>query len=386
MFWREYVPVAERRRRALIKMNKLIQEGQKIHPVKIEGKTIARSFWGKAWCSHLEKFSDYENRLPRGRTYARNGSVCHLEISKGTIKAIVSGSELYKLEIKIAPLKDSKWKAIKKRCAGKISSMLELLKGKFSDNVMEIVTDRNKGLFPSPKEIELKCNCPDWAVMCKHVAAAMYGVGNRLDLQPELLFTLRGVDHNQLISVDSQISVASDSSSQKLQSNDVADIFDIDIELDEPVKKTKKTSTKTSTKKSIKKSIKKPIKKSIKKTVKKTAKKKVKKTVKKTIKKTASKTTPIKKTVKKTVKKVVKKTVKKAAKKQANKKTKSAKPFTPTGKGIERIRKKLEMTPEQFAKKLRVSLTTIHRWESTVGKPKLQSQSMEKLREIKEKL
>jgi len=55
------------------------------------------------------------------------------------------------------------------------------------------------GMFPSPKDISFTCSCPDWASMCKHVAAVLYGIGARLDHRPELLFTLRKVDQQGLI-------------------------------------------------------------------------------------------------------------------------------------------------------------------------------------------
>jgi uncharacterized Zn finger protein len=190
--WRPYVPVAVRQARALKKMEKLSKKGLCIQPVEIAGRKIAQSFWGQAWCDHLEKFSDYANRLPRGRTYVRNGSVCHLEIAEGAVKAMVSGSELYNVNIEIKKLPDKKWASVKKRCAGQIASLLELLQGKLSKSVMAVVTDRDQGLFPHPGEISLHCSCPDWAVMCKHVAAVLYGVGARLDDKPDLLFLLRG--------------------------------------------------------------------------------------------------------------------------------------------------------------------------------------------------
>ena len=155
---------------------------------------------------HLESFSDYANRLPRGRTYVRNGSVCHLAVDQGKIAAKVRVGAL-QLWIKIKTLPAKKWKAIKPRSPGKIGSLLDLLQGKLSGQVMEVVTDRNEGLFPLPGEISLKCSCPDWAVMCKHVAAVLYGVGARLDQKPELLFKLRGVDHEELIAADAEAAV-----------------------------------------------------------------------------------------------------------------------------------------------------------------------------------
>ena len=231
-YWSPYVPVAQRRAKALRKMQQLRKKGKNIQPVEIEGRTIARSFWGKAWCEHLESFSDFENRLPRGRTYARNGSVCHLTVETGQIKAIVSGSELYNVIIKIKPLKASIWKAIKNRCSGQIGSMLELLQGRLSDHVMSIVTDRTGGLLPLPGQIEMRCDCPDWAGMCKHVAAVLYGVGNRLDSRPELLFTLRKVDANELIAGDISLPDSVAGAGKTIADDRIADIFGVDIDVE----------------------------------------------------------------------------------------------------------------------------------------------------------
>jgi uncharacterized Zn finger protein len=197
--FRPYVSVAERRRNAERETAKLAKKGKAIRPVRIDGRTIAHTFWGKAWCDNLESYMDYENRLPRGRTYVRNGSVVHLDIRAGEIEALVSGSELYRVNITIASAATKKWKALCGECAGGIGSLVELLQGRFSDHVMGVITRKETGLFPSPKEIELKCSCPDWATMCKHVAAVLYGVGARLDQSPELLFTLRSVNHEELI-------------------------------------------------------------------------------------------------------------------------------------------------------------------------------------------
>ncbi len=230
--WAPYVPVAQRRRRAMRKMESLRKKGADIQPVQIEGRKIAKTFWGEAWCNHLESFSDYENRLPRGRTYVRNGSVCHLAIAKGEIEAKVAGTEIYSLRIRIKTLSGKKWKAVKRLCSGQIGSLIELLRGSLSENVMEVVTDRKDGLFPSPDEISLDCNCPDWAVMCKHVAAVLYGVGARLDEKPELLFKLRGVDHEELIDADAEAAVSAATTkgkSKRLDTDDLSDVFGIDI-------------------------------------------------------------------------------------------------------------------------------------------------------------
>src|SRR5947209_9605560 len=188
--WRPYLPVAARRRQAAREMAKLAKKGRQTSPVVIEGRKIAKSFWGKAWCDNLERYSDFSNRLPRGRTYVRNGSVIDLQIEAGEVKALVSGSDIYKVAVKVAPVSKSRWQAICQDCAGAIDSLIELLQGRFSKGVMERVCRQKTGLFPSPDEINLSCSCPDWASMCKHVAAVLYAIGARLDQKPELLFRL----------------------------------------------------------------------------------------------------------------------------------------------------------------------------------------------------
>lgn len=193
------MPLAERRAKAARRIEALKRKGLKIDPVRIEGPQIARTFWGRAWCDHLESHSDFANRLPRGRSYVRNGSVCDLKIEPGRVTSRVAGNDLYDVAITIKKLPPARWAAIRRKCAGGIASLIELLQGKLSAAVMEIITDRENGLFPRPAEIEMDCSCPDWATMCKHVAAALYGIGARLDDRPELLFVLRGVDHQDLL-------------------------------------------------------------------------------------------------------------------------------------------------------------------------------------------
>ena len=197
--WKPYVPVAKRREQAAKKLAKMQKKGAKVSPVVIQGRTIAASFWGKSWCDNLERYSDYASRLPRGRSYVRNGSVLDLQIAKGEVTAKVSGSELYTIEITIAPVAATRWTSLCRDSVGGIDSVVELLQGRLAKGVMDRVCRQGDGLFPSPKEIKLACSCPDWADMCKHVAAALYGVGARLDEQPELLFVLRGVDARDMI-------------------------------------------------------------------------------------------------------------------------------------------------------------------------------------------
>ncbi len=326
--WAPYVSVAKRRAKAAREMKKLTKKGMKIEPIEVQGRKIARTFWGEAWCDHLEKFSDYENRLPRGRTYVRNGSVCHLAISKGKVEAIVSGSELYKININITPLSANKWKNVRKQCAGQIGSMLELLQGQFSDNVMQIVTDQKNGLFPKPSEIKLACDCPDWAEMCKHIAAVLYGVGARLDHQPELLFLLRNVDHEELISaeLDIQTATAAKGKRRRLAGADLSDVFGVDME-ERPSHKKRVASRKAITSK---------------------------------------------KTVKK---KAVKKTISVKKKKKA---------FTPTAAAVTRLRKQFKMNASQFAKLVGVSPPTVTNWENGRGKLNLRQHNLDTLTKVAE--
>jgi uncharacterized Zn finger protein len=231
--FKPYVPVAKRRAQAKTKMDALRKKGHDIQPIAIEGNKITRTFWGAAWCKHLESFSDYANRLPRGRSYVRNGSVCHLAIDAGKIIAKVNGSELYEVEIAIKKLPSKKWDEVKRRSTGQIGTLIELLQGKLSDEVMQVVTHREEGLFPLPGEISLSCSCPDSARMCKHVAAVMYGVGARLDHKPELLFKLRGVDHQELISADTLAAVSAATTagqSKRVAQSELADVFGIDMD------------------------------------------------------------------------------------------------------------------------------------------------------------
>lgn len=198
--WKPYVSVAERRKkakRAAARYRK--KTGQTLSPVTAARGAIAKTFWGKAWCGNLERYSDYSNRLPRGRTYVRNGSVIDLKIAAGEVSAQVMGSDLYQITVNIAAVPKTQWHALGGDCAGSIDSLVELLQGRLSKGVMERICQPQTGLFPSPKEIKFNCSCPDWAAMCKHVAAVLYGVGARLDEQPELLFTLRRVDAKDLV-------------------------------------------------------------------------------------------------------------------------------------------------------------------------------------------
>jgi len=257
--WRPYVSQAERRHRAALEMAKLKKKGHPVAPVVLQGKTIASTFWGKAWCDNLEGYGDYANRLPRGRTYVRNGSVVDLQIAEGEVSARVSGSDLYKVKVDIVPAPKARWKSICKDCAGGIDSLVELLQGRFSKAVMERICRQRSGLFPAPEEIHFSCSCPDWASMCKHVAAVLYGVGSRLDEKPELLFRLRKVDEKDLLTgaaAGLPISRKKPAAGKVLDTADLSTIFGLDLASEtepESTKPARAASRKTASKPRAKK-------------------------------------------------------------------------------------------------------------------------------------
>lgn len=247
--WAPYVPVAERRKRAEREVAKLTKKGQTISPVKIAGKQIASTFWGAAWCENLESYRDFENRLPRGRTYVRNGSVLDLQIGPREIRALVSGSSIYRVSVSVGALPKAQWQSTCQDCAGGIDSLVELLQGRFSKAVMARICQQGRGLFPKPSEIKFTCSCPDHASMCKHIAAVLYGVGARLDEQPGLLFHLRAVDQRELVAnLDSALPLSKTrpNATRVLVDDDMSALFGLDMaEDDGPIKPSPKSPKKT---------------------------------------------------------------------------------------------------------------------------------------------
>ena len=253
--WAPYVSAGQKLNQAVRRATQVAKkEKRETQPVEIQGRAIAKTFWGKAWCDNLVAYQDFSNRLPRGATYVRNGSVVDLVIKPKKIDAIVAGSAPYTVKIDITALDAKRWRAIRSECSESIDSLLDLLSGKLSDGVMKRLTDQKTGLFPSPKEIRMSCSCPDYSSCCKHLAAVMYGIGSRLDSHPELLFLLRGVDHQELVSqaiaagnLDRELSGGQSSG---LDSQDLSAIFGIELDSSTSAasKPTKRTKTKRSNK------------------------------------------------------------------------------------------------------------------------------------------
>lgn len=226
------ISVAELQQHATRRAGVLRAQGLELEPALASSRKITTTFWGQAWCKNLENYRDYESRLPRGRSYLRHGAVIDLKILSSRIKALVSGSELYEIEIDIKKIADDRWQKTIEDCSSSIGGILELMSGNLSHEVMGRITDVDNGLFPSPDEINMQCNCLDWSDICKHLAAVMYGVGVRLDKEPSLFFKLRGVDYSELVSKSSRsLGRQVDSDVANLDIDELQQLFGIDITL-----------------------------------------------------------------------------------------------------------------------------------------------------------
>jgi len=229
----KYESVAEKKAKAVKSLEKLKKKNPGIEPIIIEGKTLAKSWWGKAWNLNLESYADYECRIARGKSYVRNNAVLDLKISKGCVEAKVQGSRSkpYVVNITIDALGNDKWEQVTSLCNNRIDSLEQLIEGKFPKELEVLFTERKYGLFPSPKEIHFDCSCPDWASMCKHVAAVLYGIGARLDMDPMLFFELRALNGQELVrksmekKLESMLKNAGKKSKREIADKDISDIF-----------------------------------------------------------------------------------------------------------------------------------------------------------------
>lgn len=240
MWWADDEDKEEQQKGLKREMTRRKKQGAALIPVEVaKGTKLARQFWGQAWQQHLESYADYESRLPRGRSYLRQGHVFDLAINEGLVTALVTGQTVYDVQVKIQPLGEQRWQHLQSQCAGRVSSLLDLLAGKLGDDVMKLITDPHEGLFPQPKEIKVICTCPDWADLCKHAAAVLYAIGLRFDAQPELFFKLRGVDSTALVQGASSAlnAEALPTGAAQIASDDLADVFGIDLAFDESADK-----------------------------------------------------------------------------------------------------------------------------------------------------
>jgi uncharacterized Zn finger protein len=233
-----YVSVAEKRARAEKKIRQLQKKDPKIEPVIIEGRTLASTWWGKSWNANLERYADYRNRIERGRSYVRHLAVLDLKLDQGVVSALVQGSRSnpYAVNIKIEALAKTNWGKISAACTDQLDSLQDLLAGRFPRALAHLFMQKGSGLFPTPEEIRFSCSCPDWASMCKHVAATLYGIGARLDQDPSLFFMLRQVNMDDLIAKALQettgnwIQKADDLAQPTIAEADLGNLFGIDMD------------------------------------------------------------------------------------------------------------------------------------------------------------
>jgi len=233
-----YVSVAEKKAKAARKLQQLKKKNPHMRPVLVQGYKLAKTWWGKSWNLNLERYADYAYRIERGRSYVRHGCVMDLRIEAGLVEALVQGtaSKPYSVSVEIQKISKDRWKAITRDCQGKLESLQELLEGKFPRALGEIFTAKGKGLFPSPREINFSCSCPDWASMCKHVAATLYGIGARLDENPSLFFELRGAEIDELVShvvttkARKLLTKAKKKSGRVMDDSNLSEVFGIDLE------------------------------------------------------------------------------------------------------------------------------------------------------------
>ena len=229
----KYESVAEKKEKANSSLIKLKKKNPDIEPVILEGRALAKNWWGKTWNLNLESYADYENRINRGKSYVRNNMVLDLKITKGKVKAKVQGSRKkpYDVEISIDTLNKEKWERVTTLCNNSIESLEQLVEGKFPKELEVLFKEKEYGLFPAPKEIHFDCSCPDWASMCKHVAAVLYGIGSRLDSNPMLFFELRDIDSQELVrksvekKLENMLKNAGKKSKREIELKDITDIF-----------------------------------------------------------------------------------------------------------------------------------------------------------------
>ncbi len=231
----DYKPVSKTKADSAKALEKLKKINPNISPVIIEGRKIANTWWGSAWNNNLESYADYSNRIERGKAYVKSGMVLDLQIKTGVVTGLVQGSRKspYHITVKIDKMPSNKWNKIVELCSHRIADMAELVEGKFPNELAELFLRQGQGLFPSPKEIHFDCSCPDWADMCKHVAAVLYGIGARFDNDPMLFFKLRDVDFTELLKksidekIDSMLKNADKKSKRVIDDADISELFGV---------------------------------------------------------------------------------------------------------------------------------------------------------------
>ena len=239
MFY-EYVSKAQQQQyasKSSLKLEKTL--GRKLEPIILTSSKLATSWWGIMWNKNLERYATFSNRIGRGKTYVRNGLVIDFQIKYGEVNAYVQGTRKapYKVTVSIDNINSKIVEKIKLSCQGKIETMEQLLEGSFSKDLADIFMVEGVGLFPEPKEIHFGCSCPDWTDCCKHVSAVLYAIGSKLDVNPSLFFTLRGLDLDDFLKdviinkTDNLLEKGKNCNSKRIiKEKNINDLFQINIE------------------------------------------------------------------------------------------------------------------------------------------------------------
>lgn len=240
MFYQNYISISDQKAMALKSKKRLEKNlNRSLEPIILASTKLATSWWGKMWNTNLERYAEYSNRIGRGKTYVKNELVIDLQIEESKVFAYVQGKrrDPYQIAIYIDPTKPGLIEQIKEKCQGKLDTVEELLEGKFSKEISSIFMIQGAGLFPEPKEIKFRCSCPDYTSCCKHVSAVLYGIGSKLDVNPLLFFTLRGINLDDFLK-DVIISKTENildkgikcKSKRIIDNANIEDLFDIDLD------------------------------------------------------------------------------------------------------------------------------------------------------------
>jgi uncharacterized Zn finger protein len=160
------------------------------------------TWWGEAWVTALEQRARLDpNRLPRGRGYARGGTVGELIVAPGEVRAAVQGRRVrpYQVRVRVRMLDAGEWDRVLDAIAAQIGHAAALLDGELLPEVADDVRSAGTDLLPGPGELQPRCSCPDWADPCKHAAAVCYLVAGALDADPFSLLLLRGRRRDEVL-------------------------------------------------------------------------------------------------------------------------------------------------------------------------------------------
>ncbi len=164
---------------------------------------FGQSWWAKRWIQVLESFT-IGARLGRGRSYARSGQVLSIDIEEGLVKAKVQGSRStpYQITIQVKTLDKADWGKLIGILSKQVIFAAKLLAGEMPENIEDAFVEAKLTLFPDKRgDLKTDCSCPDWSNPCKHIAAVYYLLGEEFDRDPFLIFKLRGMERQTLLSL-----------------------------------------------------------------------------------------------------------------------------------------------------------------------------------------